>query len=304
MRHRPVLRVPCLEPAPARTRKTAAFTATPMVQYFLPVRGRQSGLMGGQVCGCVCVCVDVCVCVCAGGGSSHDMATRLIRRAPMVVDIIPFGTCVRAPHARINHHSGTNQFTFVYDSYAGPWCFCRDPGHGAENSSQYCTPALDTPEQINLQYASPTTVVVGFVTYELNRSATTAPPRASLMQQNPASHPGTNITIYGVTHRYAPPGRNSTSGYDKAKLNTLPYMMHYVALTVEPGSKYRYQVRSGGINTIWSAEYAFRAPGGLGENGSTAAGAPTTRIATCKENNHPSCHHSRLLCSMPEPMGR
>jgi hypothetical protein len=37
---------------------------------------------------------------------------------------------------------------------------------GIENSSQYCTPALNTPEQINLQYAAPTAVVVGFVTYE------------------------------------------------------------------------------------------------------------------------------------------
>ena len=47
--------------------------------------------------------------------------------------------------------SGTDQWTKIYDSYAGPWCFCKDPAAGIENSSQYCAPALETPEQINLQ---------------------------------------------------------------------------------------------------------------------------------------------------------
>ena len=37
---------------------------------------------------------------------------------------------------------------------------------GVENISQYCTPALNIPEQINLQYAASAAIVVGFVTYE------------------------------------------------------------------------------------------------------------------------------------------
>ena len=59
------------------------------------------------------------------------------------------------------------------------------------------------------RYASPTAVVVGFVTYEVNGSAaaaaaSSAPPQATLVQQ------GTNVTVLGVSHRYAPPGRNGT----------------------------------------------------------------------------------------------
>ena len=50
--------------------------------------------------------------------------------------------------------AGTEQWSYIYDSYAGPWCFCKDPVPGAENSSQYCAPAMETPEQINLQCKS------------------------------------------------------------------------------------------------------------------------------------------------------
>lgn len=111
---------------------------------------------------------------------------------------------------------------------------------GSENSSQYCAPALNSPEQINLQYASPTAVVVGFVTYEVGGGATAdAPPQAMLTtEQVSASSSATNVTIFGVTHRYAPHGRNGTTPPKEANLNTLPYMMHYVTLPVEPGREY------------------------------------------------------------------
>ena len=111
---------------------------------------------------------------------------------------------------------------------------------GSENSSQYCAPALNSPEQINLQYASPTAVVVCFVTYEIGGGATAdAPPQATLAtQQVLASASAANITIFGVTHRYAPHGRNGTTAPKEANQNTLPYMMHYVTLPVEPGHEY------------------------------------------------------------------
>ena len=59
-------------------------------------------------------------------------------------------------------------------------------------------------------------------------------PQATLAQTDPAS----NATVLGVTHRYAPPGRNGTAAPAGLALNTLPYMMHYVTLAVEPGHEY------------------------------------------------------------------
>ena len=41
---------------------------------------------------------------------------------------------------------------YIYDSYNGPWCFCKDPDPGVPNSTAlYCTPPRHIPEQINLQ---------------------------------------------------------------------------------------------------------------------------------------------------------
>ena len=81
----------------------------------------------------------------------------------------------------------------------------------------------------------------------------------------------------GVTHRYAPPGRNSTSLSANATEFALPYMMHYITLPVAPGVRYNYSVRSGAANAAWSAEYSFRAPGGS---------AAVTRIATYGDMGH------------------
>ena len=32
--------------------------------------------------------------------------------------------------------AGSDQWTRISDSFAGPWCFCKDPVAGVENSSQ------------------------------------------------------------------------------------------------------------------------------------------------------------------------
>jgi len=167
-------------------------------------------------------------------------------------------------------HSDTDQWSYLYDSYAGPWCFCKDPVIGVENSSQYCTPPLNTPEQINLQYASPTAVVVGFVTYEPPNS-TTAPPQARLFLN------GDMKVVTGVTHKYSPPGRNSTSTLANATEFALPYMMHYITLPVTGGLQYNYSVRSGSSDGLWSPAYSFRAPGGR---------VAETRIATYGDMGH------------------
>ena len=145
---------------------------------------------------------------------------------------------------------------------------------GAENTSEYCTPPVYVPEQINLQYASSSAVVVGFVTYE-PASNTTAPPRAKLLQS--AGKGEQEEVRTGVTHRYAPPGRNSTSLSANATEFALPYMMHYITLPVTPGEQYNYSVRSGASEGLWSAEYSFRAPGGS---------VTETRLATYGDMGH------------------
>lgn len=104
-------------------------------------------------------------------------------------------------------HPEVQKFKYMSSSYAGPWCFCKPPGRSganAPNTSQYCIPATSVPEQINLQYAAPGVVVVGFVTYE--EAPTEAPPQADL---TPAKG-GASKTLTGVSHLYAPPGRNVT----------------------------------------------------------------------------------------------
>jgi hypothetical protein len=45
-----------------------------------------------------------------------------------------------------------------------PFCFCQGGGGGV---SAHCTPPMGVPEQINLQYAAPDTVVAAFVTFEV-----------------------------------------------------------------------------------------------------------------------------------------
>ena len=142
---------------------------------------------------------------------------------------------------------------------------------GTENISQYCTPPLYIPEQINLQYASSSAVVVGFVTYE-PFTQSSAPPQAKL--QSSASPPA---IVTGVTHQYAPPGRNSTDLSANATEFALPYMMHYITFSVTPGEKYNYSVRSGADAGLWSKMYSFRAPGG---------NVAETRVATYGDMGH------------------
>jgi hypothetical protein len=58
----------------------------------------------------------------------------------------------------------------------------KHPVADVTNASQYCVPAASAPEQINLQYAAPGVVVVGFVTYE--EAPTEAPPRGTRSPQS------------------------------------------------------------------------------------------------------------------------
>jgi len=72
-----------------------------------------------------------------------------------------------------------NQFdnNTVNSSYSGPWCVCD--ASGVEGT---CVAPLFTPEQINLQLASSSVLVVSFVTYE-GKHPSTKPPVAKLTKE-------------------------------------------------------------------------------------------------------------------------
>jgi hypothetical protein len=182
------------------------------------------------------------------------------------------------------NQSGTNECdcaekdgdTYIYDSYEGPWCFCKDPVAG-ENRSSYCTPPKHSPEQINLQLAASGTVVVGFVTYE--DVAVADPPVAEF---TPAG--GNTTTILGVTHAYSPPGRNNTTmpspGGGDGRY-AYPYSMHYVRFPkLTPGTMYTYRVKAGASNAVWSDTFEFRGPVLAGQTDRP------TRIATYGDMGH------------------
>lgn len=127
-------------------------------------------------------------------------------------------------------------------SYSGPWCYCTKSGRGLLGGDApdagLCLPPKATPEQINLQLAEPSTVVVSFVTYE-DAFDPSIPPVATLN--------GTTLT--GVSHLYldVPNHRN--------------YTMHFVRFAdLMPRAQYTYKVKSGTASGAWSPSFSFRAP--------------------------------------------
>ena len=184
-------------------------------------------------------------------------------------------------------HSGDNECdcgqkdgdTYIYDSYEGPWCFCADPETG-ENTTQYCYPPKSIPEQINLQLAGSGLIVVGFVTYEDTQAAD--PPMA-VFYSNSTDGVVDSKNLTGVTHWYAPPGRNVTTdpsaGGDGRY--AFPYSMHYIRFPkLTSGQTYSYKVKGGSPNAAWSDTFTFRAPVTAGETDKP------TRIATYGDMGH------------------
>lgn len=89
-------------------------------------------------------------------------------------------------------------------AYKGPWCYCKATGKAGT-----CVAPKSTPEQINLQLAEPTVVVVSFVTYDL--AAPTSPPVA-MLEGGDLDAPK---SIEGVSHMYFDPPnkRNYTMSF-------------------------------------------------------------------------------------------
>ena len=122
-------------------------------------------------------------------------------------------------------------------SYSGPWCYCTTGIAGT------CVAPTATPEQINLQLAEPTVLVVSFVTYDL--AAPTSPPVALLDRRD--IHLDDFRRVEGVSHMY----------YDPA--NERNYTMSFIRFSgLESRAVYSYKVQAG--TGPWSANYTFRAP--------------------------------------------
>lgn len=133
-------------------------------------------------------------------------------------------------------------FQVITDSFAGPWCYCKDPAPGTQSPihstldsgpshshahfpciplnvagepfAGYCTAPELVPEQINLQLAEGNVVVASFVTYEKSRPA--APAVAMF-----GSDPNNMQSVTGITHTYVLPDTGRT------------YYLHFVKLSGE-----------------------------------------------------------------------
>lgn len=120
----------------------------------------------------------------------------------------------------------------------------------------YCRSMPGVPEQVNLQVASPRSVVVGFVTFEAVPPR--APPTVLLRDEGHAARASAGYrTLAGVTHVHR-----------TAKGRT--YYMHFVALVnLTCRGRYSYQVRSGGVGAVLSDVFRFRAPYSSADGGAT-----------------------------------
>ena len=168
-------------------------------------------------------------------------------------------------------------------AYYGPICPCRSVNASDPSAIEYhtCIAPLFAPEQINLQLANSTTVVVSFVTHEL--SPPTLEPVARLKL---ASDPAFTM-LSGVSHWYQTShvnGTTSCNGPDPGPEHPLTCVvrnitMHFIRFpALKPRQKYTYQVRTGGSTRpqAWSAPYTFRAPYGLAAK---SGGSNATRVA-------------------------
>jgi hypothetical protein len=164
-------------------------------------------------------------------------------------------------------------------AFYGPICPCLNSSAAVEFHT--CIAPLLVPEQINLQLANTTTVVVSFVTHEL--APPTDPPLARIWLGDKAE--GSMTTLTGVSHWYETSNVNGSKACTQVPGSSVPcnvrnLTMHFVRFpSLAPRQKYTYQVRSGGGtgHHHWSQTYTFRAPYGHGtaENG----GSNMTRIA-------------------------
>jgi hypothetical protein len=144
-------------------------------------------------------------------------------------------------------------------SFYGPICVCKQPGPLVFGT---CTAQQHIPEQINLQIASPDSVVVSFVTFDASLPAT--PPVAlvnnavhtGVAHSYTTSHANDSLSCSGSAS-YLPGG---SLGPAHPRCNRRNYTLNFVKLSgLKPRESYSYKVRGGHPNAAWSSTFTFRA---------------------------------------------
>lgn len=154
-------------------------------------------------------------------------------------------------------------------SYGGPWCYCKATGAAVS-----CVAPKATPEQINLQLAAPSVVVVSFVTYDV--VAPTSPPVATLA----GGDLDAPKQIEGVSHMY----------YDPP--NKRNYTMSFVRFSgLASRATYTYKVKSAGA---WSASFTFRAPYAAGATKVAIYGDMGNSVHNNMENLKSDCVSGKI----------
>eukprot|EP00039_Didymoeca_costata_P020714 m.342179 g.342179 ORF g.342179 m.342179 type:complete len:577 (+) comp21074_c0_seq1:121-1851(+) len=168
------------------------------------------------------------------------------------------GTMCAMPGASAGDHECdcSDKSEVITDSFAGPWCVCKDPGSDGPFAA-YCTPPQSVPEQINLQLAAPNVSVVSFVTYEKMPSAA---PSAVVSLNADLSEP---INLEGIAHELDVNGTNRT------------YIFNFIKFAgLKERTVYYYKVKSG--TSVYSDVFSFR----------TTYSTGITRIATYGDMGH------------------
>jgi hypothetical protein len=146
----------------------------------------------------------------------------------------------------------------IQAAYGGSFCFCEDASKAKDAADRYvagyCRSDHGVPEQINLQIASASTVVVGFVTFE--RSFPANPPTAEFGKEG-----GSSVeTLSGVSHWYVEKaGPCDFPNTNPCTAEGRNYTMSFVKFqSLEPGQRYSYRVKSGASDGQWSDTFTFR----------------------------------------------
>lgn len=137
------------------------------------------------------------------------------------------------------------------ESKRGVWRFIKTD---APKAPAYCRSAVGVPEQVNLQIASPDTVVVSWITFEDTKPSNPPKVFASRAAEDLSQRRGEAAKpITGVTQIHTTAGGRT-------------YYMHFVRLSgLQPHARYSYQVQSGSEGAALSDTFSFRAPYGEGE---------------------------------------
>lgn len=138
-------------------------------------------------------------------------------------------------------YPGTPAHTMSGPGFNGAFCWCKDPPKQGP-SWGLCTSPPAAVEQLNLQLAGPTDIVVSFATFE-DPGAVRAPPRVEYHESGQAVQ-----SAQGVTHIYS---MNATG---HSMITNKTYFLHFVRLSkLRERTTYNYRARSGGSEwTRWN----------------------------------------------------